>query len=257
MLPLDVLPIPKEIEMAYTARRLGPVCLLWLGLLAPAFARELLTFDGTAGGEQLSGLAKSKLELWQPEKVDSESGPVPAGRALRLTGEIGGGCFAVSKAFGNVEWRKSETLAFWVHRSVEEAKTHPSVVVEVHLLEEDRKASFWRRLDVSHSGWKKFELPLDWFRWSNSRIPRWDKVRSLAFLLRESATLTIDTVWTESTDTVRSDFPSGDLVAAIAFPKDENATKPRSLETRDVQLLTNSKALGLEKHARHLASVAK
>ncbi|MBC7820779.1 MAG: hypothetical protein IAG10_28170 [Planctomycetaceae bacterium] len=243
--------------MAYTVWRFGSVWLLWLGLLTPAFARELLTFDGTAGGERLTVLAKSKLEIWQPEMADSEKGPAPAGGALRLSSEAGSGFVANSKALGEVDWRKSRTLAFWVYRSAHEAKLHPAVSLDVHLMEEDRQAYFWRKLEVSHSGWMKIEMPLDWFRWSNSRIPRWDKVRSLAFLLRESATLTIDTVWTEPTETSRGDFPSGELVAAIAFPKDDSATKLRSLEMRDVQLVTNAKLLDLEQLAGHLASVAK
>ena len=229
----------------------------WLGLVTPAFARELLTFDGAAGGEQLTVLAKSKLEFWKPEVAVSENTPAPDGRALRMSGEAGGGFVSKSKAFGEVDWRKSVTLAFWVYRSAEEAKVHPAVVLDVHLMEEDRQAYFWRKLEVSHSGWKKIEMPLDWFRWSNSRIPRWDKVRSLAFLLRESATLTIDTVWTEPTETARGDFPSGELVAAVAFPKDDRESKLRSLETRDVQLVTNAELLDLEQLAGHLASVAK
>lgn len=243
--------------MAYTTCRFAAVWLLWLGLLSPVFARELLTFDGAAGGEQLTVLAKSKLEFWKPEVAVSANGPVPAGRALRLSGEAGGGIFSKSKAFDDVDWRKSGTLAFWVYRSAEEAKLHPTVVLDVHLMEEDRRAYFWRKVEVSHSGWKKIEMPLDWFRWSHSRIPRWDKVRSLALLLRESATLTIDTVWTEPTETTRGDFPSGELVAAVAFPKEDRETKLRSLESRDVQLVTNAKSLDLEQLAGHLASVAK
>lgn len=243
--------------MAFSAWRFAAAWLIWLGLLAPAFARELLTFDETAGGEQLTVLAKSKLEFWHPGVADSEKGPTPAGRALRLSGEAGGGFVTKSKAFDEVDWRKSVTLAFWVYRSAEEAKVHPAVVLDVHLMEEDRQAYFWRKLEVSHSGWKKIEMPLDWFRWSHSRIPRWGKVRSLAFLFRESATLTIDTVWTEPTEMARGDFPSGELVAAVAFPKDDRETQLRSLETRDVQLVTNAKSLDLEQLAGHLASVAK
>ncbi|MFM9960519.1 MAG: carbohydrate binding domain-containing protein [Planctomycetaceae bacterium] len=224
---------------------------------SPVFARELLTFDGTVGGEQLTVLAKSKVETWQPQDSVTAKGPAPAGRAVRLSGEKGSGFVAKSKSLSEVDWRKSGTLAFWVHRSADEVKEHPTVSLDVQLIEEDRQAHFWRKLDLNHTGWKLIEMPLDWFRWSNSRIPRWDKVRSLAFLLRESSTLTFDTVWTESTETARGDFPSAELVAPIAFPKDDNAEKLRSLETRDVQLLTNAKSLDMEQLAGHLASVAK
>jgi hypothetical protein len=231
--------------------------LLWLGQLAPLFARELLTFDGATAGEQFTALAKSTLEIWQPEVSVSEKAPARAGRALRLSGDGGGGLVTTSKAFGENDWRKSMTLAFWVHRSAEEAKTHPTVTLDVRLMELDRRAYFWRKLEVSHSGWKKIELQLDWFRGSNNCLPRWDKVRSLAFVLRESATLTIDTVWTEPTETTRGDFPSGQLVASVAFPNENRELPLRSLETRDVQLVTNAQMLNLEQLTGHLASVAK
>ena len=257
MLPLGVIASVKEFVMDRMAWRFSVVWLLWAGLLAPAFARDLVTFDGAAGAEQLTVFPKSKLEFWQPKDAVSETGPVPAGRALRLSGAAGSGFLTQSKALGEVDWRKSGTLAFWVHRSSEESKEHPTVSLDVRLIEEDHKAHFWRKLEVSHSGWKKIEMPLDWFRWSNSRIPRWDKVRSLSFLLRDAATVTIDTVWAEPTETARGDFPSGELVADVAFPRNDGATRPRSLETRDVQLLTNAKLLDLEQLAGHLASVAK
>jgi hypothetical protein len=173
--------------------------------------------------------------------------PRPAGSGLEVT----------SKALNAADWRKSATLAFWVHRSVEEARKNPVAALDVRLVEEDHKAYFWRKLELRHSGWQKVELPLVWFRWSAHRIPRWDKVRSLALLLRGPAVLTIDTVWATPTETAHGDFPSAELIASIAFPKEELATKVRTLETRDVQLVTNAPLLDLEALAGHLAAVVK
>jgi hypothetical protein len=223
-----------------------------------ASARELLTFDGAAGGEQLSVLSKSTLQTWRPEATPEAEGPVPTGRAVRLSGPKGGGFISKSTALSELDWRKTRTLLFWVHRSDAEAQTNPTVSLDVLLLDDDRKTWFWRKVDLSHSGWKKLELPLAWFRWSEGRIPRWDQVRRIAFLLRTPAELTIDTVWAEPAETSRGDFPAADLIAPIAFPPSDKPDKPqvRMLETRDVQLLTSVPELDLERLAGHLASVA-
>ncbi len=237
---------------------LAAASIVYFGSMPAAVcARELLTFDSATGDEQVTAFAGGQLEFWRPDAAILGQGSAPAGQALRLWGAAGSSFELTSTALNVVDWRKSATLAFWVHRSAEEAQKHPTASLDVHLVEEDRKAYFWRKLELHHSGWLKVELPLVWFRWSHSRIPRWDKVRSLAFLLRGPAALTIDTVWTVPTETTRGDFPSAELIASIAFPKDDLTTKVRSLETRDVQLLTNAPSLDLESLAGHLASVAK
>lgn len=224
-----------------------------------ACARELLTFDVAAGDEQLSVLSKSTLQMWHPEVQLPAEGPVPSGRAVRLSGPKGGGFVSKSTALSELDWRKTRTVLFWVHRSEEEAQQNPTVSLDVLLLDDDRKTWFWRKVDLTHSGWKKVELPLAWFRWSDGRIPRWDQVRRIGFLLRDPAELTLDTVWAESTETTRGDFPTAELIAPVAFPPSDkpNDVKVRTLETRDVQLLTNVADLDLERLAGHLESVAK
>lgn len=237
----------------------GVVGVVLLGWSCPVQSRELLTFDD-GHGEQWAVLANSKLELWKPAETIAEPGLIPTGRALRVSGGAGSGLVMRSKSVADADWRKSARLVFWLHRTLDEAKLHPRVSLDVHLIEADRQAYFWRRLDVEHSGWKKIELPLDWFRWSNSRIPSWDKVQSLALLLREPATLTIDTISAVPAETPRGDFPSVPLIAPLAFPAGSDGQPPanvRSLETRDVQLLTDATSLDLEQLAGHLATVAK
>jgi hypothetical protein len=97
-------------------------------------------------------------------------------------------------------------------------------------------------------------------------------VKEIAFRLRDEGSFTIDTLWTEPTSTPRTEFAPTELIARLAFPKPlvvaaeekvldaathASTASVRSLETRDVQLLTNAKSLELERLAAHLSTVAK
>src|SRR5439155_14482582 len=176
--------------------------LLWLTLSSSVFGRELLTFDGPLK-DQVTPLSKSRLEAWKPDDVLAEDrDPQPQGRALRLTAPAGGG-FVTNADVITVEWPKVESLGLWLHRSAAEAKEHPTVELELRLIEEDSPAYFWRRVQVAHVGWQKLLLPLDWFVWSEGRIPRWEKVRYVGFRLRDDGAVTIDTLWSESAQAPR------------------------------------------------------
>lgn len=229
------------------------LCVLLIagGTLRPAWAREALTFEGKV---QVSVRPRSQLEFWKPQEQVVDEGPKPEGRAVRLRGEMGGG-FAVHATAIASDWRQAESIGLWLHRSAEEAKEHPTVGLVLQLAEADQKASFWRRVEVSHVGWQKLVLPLEWFVWSDGRMPRWEKVRFVGLQLRDTGTVTLDTVWAESATQPRDEFPATERLVKIAFPKVDPA-QIRTLETRDVQLVTNAKALELESLANHLATVA-
>ncbi len=231
--------------------RIAVVLVTALSSVSPALARELLTFEGSV---QVSVRARSQLEFWKPEGSVADSGPKPEGRAMRLRGETGGG-FAVNATSIADDWRQVESIGLWLHRSADEAKEHPTVELVLRLSEEDQKASFWRRIEVSHIGWQKLVLPLEWFVWSDGRMPRWEKVRLVGVQLRDPGTVTIDTVWTEPSAQSRDEFPALEVLVKLAFPKLEPANI-RTLETRDVQLITNAKSLELERLATHLGTVA-
>ncbi|TXT21563.1 MAG: hypothetical protein FD138_4035, partial [Planctomycetota bacterium] len=125
----------------------------------------------------------------------------------------------------------------------------------LRLAEEDQKASFWRRLEVSHVGWQKVTLPLEWFVWSDGRMPRWANVRRIGIELRDPGTVTLDTVWAEPSAQPRDEFPATERLVKLAFPQ-VDPSKLRTLETRDVQIVTNAMSLNLEQLATHLGTVA-
>lgn len=231
--------------------RIAVVLLMALSSISPALARELLTFEGSV---QVSVRARSQLDFWRPEDSVADSGPKPEGRAVRLRGETGGG-FAVNATAIASDWRQAESIGLWLHRSADEAKEHPTVELVLRLSEEDQKASFWRRIEVSHVGWQKLVLPLDWFVWSDGRMPRWEKVKLVGVQLRDPGTVTLDTIWTEPSAQRRDEFPATETLIKLAFPR-LDPSNIRTLETRDVQLVTNAKSLELERLATHLGLVS-
>ncbi len=265
----------SDVLSALSRQRFVTLQILWLfwsALASSAFARELLTFDGPLK-DQFTPLSLSRLEAWNPDEAKSDDhNPQPRGRAVRVTAPAGGG-FVTNADVVTVEWPKVESLGLWLYRTAVEAKEHPTVELELRLLEADRKAYFWRRIEIAHVGWQKLLLPLDWFVWSEGRIPRWDKVKYVGFRLRDEGSFTIDTLWTEPSAMLRTEFTPTELMSRVAFPKplifaaEEKpagaavpTTAPsslRTLETRDVQLLTNAKSLELERLAAHCGLVAK
>lgn len=243
----------RRISDWWSLRRLSAgILVAVLHSILPAAADEPLSFEGSV---RVSVRPRSQLEFWKPPEQVVDDGPKPEGRAVRLRGEVGGG-FAVNTAAITSDWRQVESIGLWLHRSVEEAKEHPTVELVLRLAEEDQKASFWRRIEVSHVGWQKLVLPLEWFVWSDGRMPRWEKVRFMGLQLRDPGIVTLDTVWAVPAAQPRDEFPATDRLVKLAFPKTDPA-QIRTLETRDVQLVTNAKSLELEPLANHLGTVAK
>ena len=233
-------------------RRIVVVLVISLASVSPTLARELLTFEGSV---QVSVRARSQVDFWKPEGSVTDSGPKPEGRAVRLRGETGGG-FAVNATTIAADWRQIESIGLWLHRSADEAKEHPTVELVLRLSEEDQKGSFWRRIEVSHVGWQKLVLPLEWFVWSDGRMPRWEKVKFVGVQLRDPGVVTLDTVWAEPSAQPRDEFAATESLVKLAFPR-LDPSSIRTLETRDVQLVTNAKSLELERLATHLGTVAK
>ncbi len=232
---------------------------LSLSLSVAVFGDELLTFEDGKLTDLFDALPNSNVVGWTPESNVDSSRPRPSGRAVRLSAPARGGFVTKGAFIGNTDWRQVKSLGLWLHRTADEAREHPSIELEIRLIEQDRQAHFWRRLEVAHIGWQQVVLPLDWFVWSQDRIPRWGHVRYLGFSLRDAGSVTIDTVWTEPANEERDEFLDAADIGHIAFPPPTAVTEPprsRTLETRDVQLLTNASTLDLEQLAAHLKLAA-
>src|SRR5690606_22327856 len=94
-----------------------------------------------------------------------------------------------------VDWSNVSHLEFWVYRKPSESDaTDSGTRLEVHFVESDGHARFWRVATLDHEGWKRIAVPLQWCRWGSGRIPEWRKVNRVGFIFREAAEIQIDAV---------------------------------------------------------------
>lgn len=129
-----------------------------------------------------------------------------------------------------------DSLAFWAYRDPAPEPT----ILELQLLETDGKAKFWRRLDLTHTGWKLIEVPLRYMRRSDTRTPRWDRVRRVGFYFRHPATLSLAQL-TFTKGPHRAHLTADEL-AAIAFPNTPR-NQLKIVDKPDLLLLTDATQL--------------
>jgi hypothetical protein len=179
---------------------------------------------------------------------DAGTEPRPAGRSMRIQGFPK--TFVCSKADKvPADWRQFEALSFWVHRSEEAVQRHPSTTIEVQVLEEPG-VRFWRKLELHHTGWEQFTLPLRWFSPGGGRLPRWDRVRHLGFLFHDQGEVLLDNVALSP----GSAFVRLEDLLPLAFPgrsREDLAVIGRP----DLWLLSDVKNAGWEKLAAELAGL--
>ena len=183
-------------------------------------------------------------------------GPRPQGRCVNV--RTAGRAALVARS-GRIpdDWRKFQELSFWIYRSTEAARDHPQSVLEVQLFEPDGRARFWRRVAVTHSGWKKYSVPLNRFRWATGRVPRWERLDRLGFWFRDAAELSIDTIWlTPGPSDPKSPgaYLAGPVLASLAFPAP--GQRPRNHVGQHVELWTDAARLEPQLLVRHLDQVA-
>jgi hypothetical protein len=210
------------------------------------FERERLSNEWTGVGK----IEAARVELAQDD-LPKEGGP--GGFGVRLKSAGGGGLFTKAPKLP-VELLSAAEVELWIHRSADEAKAHPTSVMEVQFLEGGGPVRFFRKVELTHTGWKKVELPLKYFRWGTATIPRWNEVSRLGIWLRDSAEVQIDLVTLERSKDSDAALLQGDDLAAIAFPGAE-AKSVRRLESDDRLVLTNTRQLDLDAFGKHLSEV--
>lgn len=233
------------------------------------FLLGLLPFSGAAVADDehvLFDFEQRKLSVdWQAfgnlqARRDELNGPdsaniPPAGSGVWIKTGGNAGLFTKAERV-DADWRKHQTLSFWVYRSQAQARTREQAIFEVQLREADLNAGFWRRVSVNHRGWKEIRLPLTWFRWRPGRIGRWDRIERLGFWFRDAAELTIDRIAVEESDESRTAFVSGKELQAIAFP-DSDPNEVRRVESDEVEIVTNVPQLNTDQLMEHFAKVKK
>jgi len=186
-----------------------------------------------------------------PEKISSEEVGV-LGFGVMIQADKNS-MFFTKQGIVPSDWRSYENLVLWIYRSPKEALQRKSSSFEVRVIESDKKTLFWRKLEVDHQGWKRFDLPLRWFGWGEGRIPRWDRVLRLVFFFRDPGE-----IWIDNITLVKGEGGtqiSQRELSETAFPS-KRPDDIRSLATNHVLLLSDSEDLDLEKLAGHFEEVA-
>ena len=223
--------------------------LCWSGG-ARAEDQLLFDFDRRSLSDDWSAMGRITVAREPVPSASADAGIVPSGRGASADTAGGGGLFAKS---GKVprDWRQFESVSFWVYRAPDEARRRPTSTIEIQIYESDGKARFWRRVDLAHTGWKRFSEPLRWFRYGDQRLPRWDRVDRFGVWFRDAADVTVDAIAASRGDEkVASEIKTADLVST-AFP-DADPRQVRVLENDLLRIVTNAADLDLQALADHL-----
>jgi len=142
-----------------------------------------------------------------------------------------------------------EAVSFWIH-----SEDSP-VVIDVMFSERDRKAAFWRKLEVTEPGWQQVTLPLKWFRWENGRVPRWDAVTNFVLRTRGPVNIGIDDIRFIDEDPEAGAEMTADDLKQLAFGESNDAA--RSHVTDEFWVLTDAPGMDLDAVSNHLGEVLK
>lgn len=216
--------------------------------------RVLFSFDGdTKLSVEWSAVGKITANRQEvPETAESGLlAPAENGVTVETAGKAG--LFAKSGTVPT-DWEDSDSVSFWLYRSPDEASTTPQSIIEVQVYEPGGRARFWRKVEVSHTGWKEFTLPLKWFRWGTGKRPRWDQMDRFGFWFRDPANVSIDTIWITESGQEKTAYFSHEELQEAAFPEVDQGVQVT--ETDSVVLLSRADPLGSVTLATHLDRVA-
>ena len=239
---------------------------LFLAVWFAAFAGCILALAPARGGEPAKERALFRFEdqrvTLTPSRVTAVTAELPAqaegqgakpeGTALHVTAPAAGGVAIGCDDFPR-DWRRFAAVRFWVYR--DEKYADSTTVIEFRAVEKDGQARFWRKLDLTHTGWKQIELPLAWFRWGDDRVPRWDRIERVVIFTRSVGEFWIDAVRLVEGADDRAAELSLEQLREAAFPGIP-AHKLTLIRRPAVELLSDAPALDGKALADHLEKVA-
>jgi hypothetical protein len=174
---------------------------------------------------------------------------LPAGHAVHLTA-TGRSVFFVRGDIVPTDWREFEELVFWVYR---QPTAERPMTIELQVFESDSRVRFWRKIAVNRHGWQRVVVPLRWMRWSDGRVPRWDRVDRFGVFFRDAGDVWIDSI------TLRDDDPQlgTNLTAAdlqrVATPA--ASSQAQVAHDDEITLVAATAELDAERLAAHLSAV--
>ena len=219
---------------------------------AEGTARTLFAFDAPTAADAWVAVNGLPLMIGTPPEA-AAANVGPSGAAAHLKAAAAGGLYAKRDA-APLDWTKVRTVTFWAYRSAEAAAAGAATPIEVQFVEADGKTRFWRKIDLNHAGWKQYEVPLRWCRWSVGRIPQWSRVVRIGFWCREAGDFWIDDVAAvESTEADAAELSAEEL-RDFAFPG--AGAMARLEKGKSVTLITDIAELNAPQLAAHLDKAA-
>lgn len=231
----------------------------WCFSTAAGFAQDMKTlfdFEERALSVDWQGsgrIESARLELARDKLPPGAMPGGPAGFGVRLKSPGGGGLF--SKGFAApVDWRSTAELELWVYRSADEAAARAASLIDVQLLSQDGKTKFFRKVELSHTGWRKLELPLRHFAWGSATVPRWTGVARVGLWMRDAGEIVVDGIGIETSANPRAADLRSDELEKLAFP---NAAPEavRKVDTPTRLVMTDAPDFDLDAYQKHLDSV--
>lgn len=220
----------------------------------------LLPFQDIAAGESFFKLdfddGKKLGQMFRANgKVTLSSGELPAadasengasGRAMNVRTENDFAFYTIDDV-ANFDPETADTIRFQIYNP-----TGKQQRFDFFALEPDRKALFWRKVSFDHDGWKTFELPMEWFRWSPGRVPQWENISSIG--IRGGAGLKF---WIDGLEVVdrAADKGPNQTVSSIINGVFKDPKSVRHKAEDDVWLITNSDEIDIDKLHTHLTKV--
>lgn len=188
----------------------------------PKVKDEKIIFSGDeANADRLwSRVGNIAVRIVAPPEVEANS-PAPKGNCLEISAARRTAIYTRNNVAA--DWRGVDQISFWIYRSKEEAERAARVSAEIHFLEKDGRTGFWRRFEISHTGWKQYTQPLKWLSPLDGRIPQWSKIDRVGFLLLGEATVLLDDVVAQTFENGEGAYLTMEELLKVAFPLRERA----------------------------------
>jgi len=201
--------------------------------------------DGKKLGQMFSANGKVTLSSGElPEDDPAENGA--SGRAMKVLTQNQFAFYTLNNV-AKFNSQTADTIRLQVYNPDGKAQRFDMLA-----LEPDRKALFWRKVAFDHQGWKTLELPMEWFRWNQGRVPQWDNVTAIG--IRGDAGLKFWVDGLEVVDQVANKGPNHDVSSIIkGVFKDPQPVRHQA--ENGVWLITNSDEIDLKKLHAHLVKV--
>lgn len=175
---------------------------------------------------------------------DSDSGA--QGRAAHITTQ-GDFSFYTRDGIVKFDTKTGDTIRFQIHNPEGLKQRFDFIAIE-----KDKKALFWRKVEFDHKGWKNFELPMEWFRWNQGRVPTWENIRSIGIRGGRGLDFWIDGIEIADLSPDQGPSLSIDSLAKAIFPKSKTI---RTRSQEGVWVITDHEELDIDTLHRHLKKV--